>query len=69
MTGYRVVFDRERFVLGWKKFDCYDIEETNTSEEEQHPVSAPPAVAAGIRNYSTPESTKDDIHGLLSRAI
>ncbi|MBA0608215.1 hypothetical protein Godav_020457 [Gossypium davidsonii] len=59
MTGYRVVFDRERFVLGWKKFDCYDIEETNTSEEEQHPVSAPPAVAAGIRNYSTPESTKD----------
>ncbi|MBA0706960.1 hypothetical protein Golax_019042 [Gossypium laxum] len=59
MTGYRVVFDRERFVLGWKKFDCYDIEETNTSEEERHPVSAPPAVAAGIRNYSTPESTND----------
>lgn len=89
MTGYHVVFDRERFVLGWKKFNCktmllfthafshyalvcqlllptksicfltgYDIEETNTSEEER-PVSAPPAVAAGIRNYSTPESTKD----------
>ncbi|KAK9038124.1 hypothetical protein V6N11_023013 [Hibiscus sabdariffa] len=59
MTGYRVVFDRERFVLGWKKFDCYDIEETNSAEEESHPVSAPPAVAAGIHNYSTPGSTKD----------
>ncbi|XP_039010468.1 aspartyl protease family protein 1-like [Hibiscus syriacus] len=22
MTGYHVVFDRERYVLGWKKFDC-----------------------------------------------
>ncbi|ONH97178.1 hypothetical protein PRUPE_7G174000 [Prunus persica] len=22
MTGYNVVFDREKFVLGWKKFDC-----------------------------------------------
>ncbi|KAL4368618.1 hypothetical protein GQ457_05G012110 [Hibiscus cannabinus] len=59
MTGYRVVFDRERFVLGWKKFDCYDIEETNASEEESHPASTPPAIAAGIHNYSTPGSTKD----------
>ncbi|KAK9012304.1 hypothetical protein V6N11_040366 [Hibiscus sabdariffa] len=59
MTGYRVVFNRERFVLGWKKFDCYDIEETNSSEEESHPVSAPPAIAAGIHNYSIPGPTKD----------
>ena len=22
MTGYRVIFDREKLVLGWKKFDC-----------------------------------------------
>lgn len=22
MTGYRVVFDRERLVLGWEKFNC-----------------------------------------------
>ncbi|XP_022752168.1 aspartyl protease family protein 1-like [Durio zibethinus] len=58
MTGYRVVFDRERFVLGWKKFDCYNVE-TKTSEVESHPASAPPTSAAGIHNYSTPESTKD----------
>ncbi|XVF18079.1 hypothetical protein REPUB_Repub10bG0180600 [Reevesia pubescens] len=59
MTGYRVVFDRERFVLGWKKFDCNDIEETNTSAVESHAAPAPPAFAAGIHNYSTPESTKN----------
>ncbi|MBA0590343.1 hypothetical protein Gorai_019055 [Gossypium raimondii] len=61
MTGYRVVFDRERFVLGWKKYDCYDVEETNTSEVESYAVSTPPPVSAGIHNFSTPESTSKDI--------
>ncbi|KAL7143719.1 hypothetical protein ABFS83_08G211100 [Erythranthe nasuta] len=27
MTGYRIVFDREKLVLGWKKFDCYGIDD------------------------------------------
>ncbi|KAH6784590.1 Eukaryotic aspartyl protease family protein [Perilla frutescens var. hirtella] len=31
MTGYRFVFDRERLVLGWKKFDCYDVEDSDAS--------------------------------------
>ncbi|PPD96842.1 hypothetical protein GOBAR_DD06110 [Gossypium barbadense] len=61
MTGYRVIFDRERFVLGWTKYDCYDVEETNTSEVESYAVSTPPPVSAGIHNYSTPESTSKDI--------
>ncbi|XP_008241995.1 PREDICTED: aspartyl protease family protein 1-like isoform X1 [Prunus mume] len=30
MTGYRVIFDRERMVLGWKEFDCYNVEDTVT---------------------------------------
>ncbi|KAI3451400.1 hypothetical protein Pfo_008065 [Paulownia fortunei] len=29
MTGYRIVFDREKLVLGWKKFDCYDLDDSN----------------------------------------
>ena len=31
MTGYRIVFDREKLVLGWKKFDCkcYALSSTN----------------------------------------
>ncbi|KAK9067417.1 hypothetical protein SSX86_014746 [Deinandra increscens subsp. villosa] len=30
MTGYRVVFDREKNVLGWKASDCYNATESNT---------------------------------------
>jgi len=29
MTGLRVVFDRERRILGWKKFNCYDTDSSN----------------------------------------
>lgn len=30
MTGYRVVFDRERMVLGWKASDCNEALDSNT---------------------------------------
>lgn len=30
MTGYRVVFDREKNVLGWKASNCYNAIESNT---------------------------------------
>lgn len=30
MTGYRIVFDREKNVLGWKPSNCYDLLDTNT---------------------------------------
>ncbi|KAE9450287.1 hypothetical protein C3L33_17817, partial [Rhododendron williamsianum] len=30
MTGYRVVFDKEKLILGWKKSNCYDIEDADT---------------------------------------
>lgn len=29
MTGYRVVFDREKLVLAWKKFDCKFLSSSN----------------------------------------
>ncbi|XVF59833.1 hypothetical protein PTKIN_Ptkin07bG0307200 [Pterospermum kingtungense] len=44
MTGYRIVFDREKMVLGWKASDCYDIETSNTLPVKQ-PTAIPPAVA------------------------
>ncbi|KAJ4964243.1 hypothetical protein NE237_024182 [Protea cynaroides] len=56
MTGYRMVFDRERFVLGWKKFDCYDIEDSNTFPvEPDNSTNVPPAVGTGD---CSPEATK-----------
>ncbi|KAF5735916.1 hypothetical protein HS088_TW14G00046 [Tripterygium wilfordii] len=30
MTGYQIVFDREKMVLGWKASDCYDAANSNT---------------------------------------
>ncbi|MCD9638468.1 hypothetical protein HAX54_022467 [Datura stramonium] len=47
MTGYRFVFDREKIILGWKKFDCYDIEkiETFPSLPVNTTTHVPPAVA------------------------
>ncbi|XP_057492633.1 aspartyl protease family protein 1-like [Actinidia eriantha] len=30
MTGYRIVFDREKMVLGWEASNCYDATNSNT---------------------------------------
>ncbi|KAL5714656.1 hypothetical protein ACHQM5_016587 [Ranunculus cassubicifolius] len=51
MTGYKVVFDREKSVLGWEKFDCYNIE---------RPANSTEVVADGPEtdNY-TPEAQKE----------
>ncbi|XP_062101889.1 aspartyl protease family protein 1 [Humulus lupulus] len=59
MTGYRVVFDREKLILGWKKFDCYDVDDYSYFSEKSNSTNVPPAVAAGLSNYSTPKSTKE----------
>ncbi|GMP27065.1 hypothetical protein CsSME_00003228 [Camellia sinensis var. sinensis] len=60
MTGYRVVFDREKLILGWKKSSCYDIEDSNAVPAKSHnSTTAPPALAAGLGNYLTPNSTED----------
>ncbi|KAH1113313.1 hypothetical protein J1N35_006691 [Gossypium stocksii] len=55
MTGYRIVFDREKMVLGWKASDCYNIETSNTLPVIP-PSAVPPATAvkpeATARNSS-----------------
>jgi hypothetical protein len=43
MTGYRIVFDREKMVLGWTPSDCYDAESSSiVPVEPPHPSAAPP---------------------------
>ncbi|XP_039012361.1 aspartyl protease family protein 1-like isoform X2 [Hibiscus syriacus] len=44
MTGYHIVFDREKMVLGWKASNCYDIEASNTLPVIP-PSAVPPATA------------------------
>lgn len=63
MTGYRVVFDREKLVLGWKKFDCYDIEDHNDAiptRPHSH-ADVPPAVAAGLGNYPATDPDRKSV--------
>ncbi|XP_059438155.1 aspartyl protease family protein 1-like isoform X2 [Corylus avellana] len=45
MTGYRIVFDRERMVLGWKESNCYDDKNSSTLPvSPSHSPAASPAV-------------------------
>ncbi|KAK8474239.1 hypothetical protein V6N13_053169 [Hibiscus sabdariffa] len=55
MTGYRIVFDREKMVLGWKASNCYDIETSNTLPVIP-PTAVPPATAVN------PEATSGNSH-------
>ncbi|RVX16643.1 Aspartyl protease family protein 1 [Vitis vinifera] len=59
MTGYRIIFDREKMVLGWTKSNCYDTEESNTlpinpanSPVVPPTVSVEPEATAGNGNGS-----------------
>ncbi|XP_057422181.1 aspartyl protease family protein 1 [Lotus japonicus] len=61
MTGYRVVFDREKLILGWKKSDCFDdIEDHNAVPTRPHSDNVPPALAAGLGNYPATGKTNDN---------
>ncbi|KAL7126404.1 hypothetical protein ABFS83_14G184700 [Erythranthe nasuta] len=52
MEGYRLVFDREEMVLGWKEANCYDSIESNTPPiNKGSPVKSPPP------SVFTPEAT------------
>nr|XP_043608127.1 aspartyl protease family protein 1-like isoform X2 [Erigeron canadensis] len=64
MTGYRIIFDREKLVLGWKKSSCYDIDNSTSFSSRPLNTSVPPAVAAGLegegnrnRDYSSAVSS------------
>ncbi|OWM66475.1 hypothetical protein CDL15_Pgr013692 [Punica granatum] len=62
MTGYRVVFDREKLVLGWKNFDCYDMEDLHNSLSiGPHNTNVPPAIAAGLDESSSHKSAGREI--------
>lgn len=71
MTGYRIVFDRDRMVLGWKASNCYDKEESSTLPTNPGNTTAvPPSVAVtpqdtagpsnGLDNSGAPQPPKSD---------
>ncbi|KAM7257978.1 hypothetical protein ACFE04_013719 [Oxalis oulophora] len=58
MTGYRIVFDREKLILGWTKFDCYDVEDSNMLPIEQQATNVSPAVSSGLGNHTAQDSAE-----------
>ncbi|XP_042508343.1 aspartyl protease family protein 1-like isoform X2 [Macadamia integrifolia] len=51
MTGYLIVFDRERSVLGWTQSECYGSKDSSTTatpppETPSSPTTIPPATSA-----------------------
>ncbi|CAL9759083.1 unnamed protein product [Musa acuminata subsp. burmannicoides] len=57
LSGLHVVFDRERLVLGWKKFDCYTVDNSTALST---PSSSPSFAAAPVPSSYTQEMTKTD---------
>ncbi|OIT03794.1 PREDICTED: aspartyl protease family protein 1-like [Nicotiana attenuata] len=62
MTGYRVVFDREKMVLGWKPSDCYDSRESN-NKSTTLPVNKRNSTEAPSPASVVPEATKGNGSG------
>ncbi|CAN6175185.1 unnamed protein product [Urochloa humidicola] len=57
MSGLKIVFDRERKVLGWKIFDCYSVDNSSKLPVNPNPSAVPPKPAMGPNSY-TPEAAK-----------
>ncbi|KAK3132787.1 hypothetical protein QOZ80_6AG0527750 [Eleusine coracana subsp. coracana] len=57
MSGLKIVFDRERMVLGWKNFNCYSEDSSNKLPVSPNPSAVPPRPALGPNSY-TPEAAK-----------
>ncbi|XP_057444362.1 aspartyl protease family protein 1-like [Lotus japonicus] len=51
MTGYHVVFDREKLILGWKQSNCYDDIEDNAVSIGPHSDNVPSTFTTGLVNY------------------
>jgi hypothetical protein len=57
MSGLKIVFDRERKVLGWKNFNCYSVDNSSNLPVNSNTSAVPPKPEMGPNSY-TPEATK-----------
>ncbi|GAB2279416.1 hypothetical protein Dimus_014058 [Dionaea muscipula] len=58
MTGYHIVFDREKLTLGWQKSDCYNLKIQSASSVDHNSTSRPPAVAVQPGKIVPPHSAE-----------
>ncbi|KAF9621656.1 hypothetical protein IFM89_025567 [Coptis chinensis] len=66
MTGYNIIFDREKLVLGWEKSSCYNIQDSSSPPiKSPNSTVVPPATAAEPRDIA-PGLTKGTGNGSLN---
>ncbi|KAK6793406.1 hypothetical protein RDI58_006859 [Solanum bulbocastanum] len=63
MTGYQVVFDREKMVLGWKPSDCYDSKESKS--KTILPVNKQRPTEGSGPTSGLPEDTRENGNGTI----
>ncbi|KAJ0231239.1 Eukaryotic aspartyl protease family protein [Hirschfeldia incana] len=54
LSGYRIVFDRERMVLGWKPSNCYDDESLEATPPPPEIEAPPPRLSAPLPSPPPP---------------
>ncbi|XP_055827533.1 aspartyl protease family protein 1-like [Solanum dulcamara] len=64
MTGYRVVFDQEKMVLGWNPSDCYDSKESKS--KTILPVKKQKPTEVSVPTSGLPEDTRENGNGTIS---
>ncbi|KAJ4964719.1 hypothetical protein NE237_016568 [Protea cynaroides] len=57
MTGYLIVFDREKLVLGWKESECYDAKYASNAETPSKSTAAPPPETSSSTTTAPPPKT------------
>ncbi|KAJ1403904.1 Xylanase inhibitor, C-terminal [Sesbania bispinosa] len=67
MTGYRIVFDRENMILGWKESNCYDDELSNFPTNRTQAPAVSPAMA--VNPQSTSNQSNDSLRPSYSFKI
>ncbi|XP_010548254.1 PREDICTED: aspartyl protease family protein 1 isoform X2 [Tarenaya hassleriana] len=59
MTGYRIVFDREKMVLGWKESDCYSGEASSVPYNGTFSTARPPATSFNPEATNIPSQRRN----------
>ncbi|WOL18893.1 aspartyl protease family protein 1-like [Canna indica] len=54
MSGLRLVFDREKLVLGWENFDCYNKTSSTSASSLSESPAAPPAMSPAESGRNPP---------------
>ncbi|CAK9320776.1 unnamed protein product [Citrullus colocynthis] len=63
LTGYRIVFNREKMALGWKEVNCNDSYDTDTPSGNSPPANNSPPPVTLLRQHLPQEKATVRSHG------